>query len=84
MSKYFDQSFPKYQCGFRQGYNTQNCLLVIAEKWEEVLNNGRLGGVLLTDLSSTFDSIKHDLLIAKITTAYGFDSHSLCFYFQLS
>ena len=33
MYKYFDQIFSKYQCGYnRQGYNTQHCLLVVAEK----------------------------------------------------
>ena len=32
MYKYFDQILSKYQCGFRQGYNTQHCLLVMVEK----------------------------------------------------
>ena len=32
MYKYFDHILSKYQCGFRQGYNTQYCLLTIFEK----------------------------------------------------
>ena len=32
MHKYFDQIISKYQCGFRQGYNTQYCLLIMVEK----------------------------------------------------
>ena len=51
MYKYFDQILSKYQCGFRQGYNTQHCLLMIVEKWKEALDKGGLGGALLTDLS---------------------------------
>ena len=28
MYKYFDQIFPKFQCGFRKRFGTQNCLLI--------------------------------------------------------
>ena len=71
MYKYFHQICSKYQCGFRQGYNAQYCLLVMGEKWKEALGKGGFSCALLTDLSKAFDSIKHDLLIAKLT-AYGF------------
>ena len=27
MYKYFDQIFSKFQCGFRKGFNTKNCML---------------------------------------------------------
>ena len=78
---FFDQILSKYQCGFRQGYNTQHCLLVMVEKWKEALDKGGIGGALLMDLSKPFDCIKHDLLIAK-RSAYGSDSHSLSFVFS--
>ena len=81
MYKYSDQVLSKYQCDFRQGYNTQHCLPVMIEKWKEVLDNDGLSGALLTDLSKDFGCIKHDLLIAKLA-AYGFDSHSLSFVFS--
>ena len=32
MYKNFDQILSKYECGFRRGYNTQHCLLVMVEK----------------------------------------------------
>ena len=81
MYKYFDQILSKYQCGFRQGYNTQHCILMMVEKWKEALDKGGLGGALLTDLSKPLDCIKHDLWIAKLA-AYVFDSHSLSLVFS--
>ena len=34
MSGYFEDIFDKQQCSFRKGYNTQQCLLKMLEKWE--------------------------------------------------
>ena len=70
MYKFFDQIFFRFQCGFFNGFNTQNCL-IYDRKLEEKT-------ALLTDLSKTFDCIMHNLLIAKLQ-AYGFDSNSLTF-----
>ena len=78
MYKYFDQIFSKFQCGFRKGFRTQNCLLYMIENWKESLDQGGHYGALLTDLSKVFDCIMHDLLIAKLQT-YGFDNDSLNF-----
>ena len=74
--EYLNKILSKWQCGFRQGYSEQHCLLVIIEKWKQCLDNGRVCGALLTDLSKAFDCILNDLLIAKLA-AYGFDYDSL-------
>ena len=34
MYRYFDQIFSKFQCGFRKGFSTQNCLLYMIENWK--------------------------------------------------
>ena len=36
ISAYFDKILSKYQFGFRQGYSSQQCLLVLIEKWKKV------------------------------------------------
>ena len=38
--KYFDKIFSKFQCGFRKGFSTQNCLLYMTENWKEFLDQG--------------------------------------------
>ena len=78
MYAYLNKILSKWQCGFRQGYSTQHCLLIMTEKWRQCLDKGRISGALLTDLSKAFDCLLHDLLIAKLA-AYSFDYNSLVF-----
>ena len=68
---YFDEIFPKCQCGFRKGFNTQFCLVSMIEKWKGSLDNGRAFCALVRDLSKDFDCLHHELLIAKLD-ANGF------------
>ena len=53
----------------------------MAEKLKKSLDNNGVGGMLLTDLSKTFDCLRDDLLIARLA-AYGFDQPSLCSIFS--
>ena len=76
MYKYFNHILSKWQCGFRKGFSTQRCLLVMTKKWRKCLDKGGISGAILTDLSKAFDCILHDLLIAKLAV-YGFDYQSL-------
>ena len=62
--------------GFRKGYNTQQVLVSLIEKWKKILDNKDFGGAVLMDLSKAFDTLNHDLLIAKLH-AYGFNRDSL-------
>ena len=76
ISNYMDSFFSKYQCGFRNGYSTQQCLLSMLEKWKRAVDNGKAFGLLLTDLSKAFDYLSNELLLAKLH-AYGFSFAAL-------
>ena len=64
LSNFFENNLSKFQCGFRKGFNAQDCLIVMVEKWKRMLDNGGTCGALLTDLSKAFDCLPHDLLLS--------------------
>ena len=68
--EFFDNILSKFQCGFRKGYGTQHCLLLMLEIWKGATDNNKAFGALLTGLSKAFDCLSYDLLIAKLH-AYG-------------
>ena len=76
ISEYFETIFSKFQCGYRKGYGTQDCLLAMVVNCKNALDQGKEYGALLTDLSKAFDCLPHGLIVAKLH-AYGFSIESL-------
>lgn len=76
IGSYMNKFLSDFLCGFRKGYNSQYALLAMLDKWKISLDKSGFGGAVLMDLSKAFDTINHDLLIAKLH-AYGFDKNSL-------
>ena len=76
MSEYFESFLSKYQCEFRKEFNAQHCLLSMLEKLKSAIDNRKMFGALLTDLSKAFDCLSHDLLRAKLN-AYEFSIDAL-------
>ena len=76
--EYFAKFLSKFQCGFRKGFSTQHCLLVLIEKLRKIRDEMGVFAAVLTDLAKAFDCIPHQLLIAKLS-AYGFDIKSIYF-----
>ena len=78
LNNFFINKLSKYQCGFRKGFGTQHCFLVMIEKLRKIQDNEGAFAAVFIDLSKAFDCISLDLLIAKLN-AYGFDKKSLTF-----
>ena len=75
-SGYMETFLSKFLCGYRKGYSAQHALICMLEKWRISLDKGGYGGGVLMDLSKAFDTLDHDLLIAKLH-AYGFGKEAL-------
>ena len=73
---YFDKYLSPFISAYRKNYSTQQVLIRLLEEWREKLERNFIVGVVLMDLSKTFDCISHDLIIAKLA-GYGIERETL-------
>ena len=70
------EKLSKQLTGFRKNHSTQHCLSFMLEIWKKVLDKGGYICAIFMDLSKAFDTLNHDLLIAKFG-AHGFETEAL-------
>ena len=71
----------KHITAYRKGHSCENVLLKLTEDWRKHIDNNKIVGGLLMDLSKAFDCLPHELLIAKLE-AYGFDKNTLYIFYS--
>ena len=76
MADYFESILFPYLSGFSKRYGCQHVLMRMTENWRKSLDHKNVIGVLSMDLSKAFDSLQHDILIAKLHT-YGLEMKAL-------
>ena len=72
----FIDNMSSFLSAYCSRYSTQNVLLRLIEEWRTCVNDNKIVGGILMDLSKAFDCLPHDLLIAKLE-AYGLGKESL-------
>ena len=78
INEYIELFLSNLLTGFRKNHNTQHSLFKMLESFKEALDKGNSVSVIFMDLSKAFDTLNHDLLIAKLE-AYGFSVNSLSY-----
>ena len=68
--------FPLFLCGYRKGCSAQFALMTLIKTSKVCLDQKGYTGAVLMNLSKAFDTINHELHIAKLC-AYGFSKGSL-------
>ena len=62
MAIHFEDILSKYQCGFRKGFSSQQCLIVL----QKFQHKGGSFAAIVTDLLKSFDCFLNGLLIGKL------------------
>ncbi len=78
---FFDNCWSKYISAYRKSHSCQHVLIRMIENLRKNLDQSKLVGVILMDLSKAFDCIPHDLLIEKLNT-YGLSENAILYIYS--
>jgi hypothetical protein len=66
MEEFYNEILSDYTSAYRKQFGCETALLKLVEDWKYSRDNKELVAVVSIDLSKAFDTISHDLLLAKL------------------
>ena len=81
LSSHIEKILSNVIAAYRKTYSLSHALIRLIENWKKHLDNKKIEGTVLMDLSKAFDYIPHDLLIVKLRV-YGFNKKALTFLYS--
>ena len=63
----------KFQSTYKPGHSTETALIRVVNDMLNATDNGNLSLLTLLDLSATFDTIHHSILLERLQTSFGID-----------
>ena len=63
--------FPKLQSGFRRFHSTESAVLRVLSDIYSVIDRGDVALLALLDVSATFDTVDHFILLERLSTSFG-------------
>ena len=81
LSNHIQKTLSSFIAAYRKTYSSSHVLIRLIEKWKKHLDNKKIVGTVLMDLSKAFDCIPLDLLIAELH-AYGFNKKALTYLYS--
>ena len=76
LSQYLEKYLNSSLCGFQKANSSQHALFKLLQAWQKEFDKSGFVKTILMDLSKVYDSLLHDLLVAKFE-AYGIDKNGL-------
>ena len=80
LTNYEETFLSKFMSTYHKSYSSNHVLICLIENWKNSLDQKKFVGAVLMVLSKAFDSIPHNLLIAKMH-AYGFSLDAVTFFY---
>ena len=66
-----------FQSAYRAGHSTETVLLRVVNNILSALDNDNISVLPLLDLSAAFDTIDHQILVARLYSVFGIQSNAL-------
>ena len=76
LTSYFKSILFEFRSAYKKQDSCQHVLLRMIETWRKCLDENKIVGATLMDLSKAFNSLSHDLLVVKLEE-YGLDTKTL-------